>query len=299
MRHDATVAVMPRLVDVLQSLGASRQRDGAWSIDLSALQLASIFGGDLEGVGAFSIQADSISFKSPAELAACGTLWLPDVQDEDALCQSIALAIDDLKQQTRAALTTLRRLGFKARIVAPDPHARGTMQIDGVSVGVLIDSNGDLVVDEVGGRAITSTQRRSLMAPDEATPAEALQLVSTMARLASVADEHSLSQDELDELQAALGDDELDLDDSDDGAPLSSDEAEPTMAGVPPPMRSPGPDPRIIDDHDGADDDQGTLEVASSGKATVRHGVDEAASGAADAAARSALLDEFDDQEVG
>ena len=163
---------MPRLVDVLQTLGASRQRDGTWSIDLAALQLGSLFGGDLEGVGAFSIQADSIVFKSPAELAACGALWLPDVQDEDALCQSIALAIDDLKQQTRASLTTLRRLGFKARIVAPEPHARGAMQIDGVSVGVLIDSNGHLVVDEVGGRAITSTQRRSLMAPDEATPAK-------------------------------------------------------------------------------------------------------------------------------
>ena len=296
MRHDATVGGMPRLVDVLQTLGASRQRDGAWSIDLSALQLASIFGGDLEGVGAFSVQADSIAFKSPAELAACGTLWLPDVQDEDALCQSIALAIDDLKQQTRASLTTLRRLGFKARIIAPDPHARGTMQIDGVSVGVLIDSNGDLVVDEVGGRAITSTQRRSLMAPDEATPAEALQLVGTMARLASVADEHSLSQEELDELQAALGDDDLNLDDSDDDAPVSSDEAEPTMAGVPPPMQSSGPPPLAIDDDD--DDNHGTLKVAFSGKATVRQGADAPPSDAAHQASRSALLDEFDDQEV-
>jgi hypothetical protein len=289
--------LMPRLVDVLQTLGASRQRDGTWSIDLAALQLGSLFGGDLEGVGAFSIQADSIVFKSPAELAACGALWLPDVQDDDALCQSIALAIDDLKQQTRASLTTLRRLGFKARIVAPEPHARGAMQIDGVSVGVLIDSNGHLVVDEVGGRAITSTQRRSLMAPDEATPAEALQLVATMARLASVADEHSLSQEELDELQAALGDDDLDLDDSDDDAPLSSDEAEPTMAGVPPPMRSPGPPPLAIDD-DEDDDDQGTLEVVVTGKATVRHGADASPSDAPHQAARSALLDEFDDQEV-
>ena len=107
---------MARLVDVLQTLGAARQRDGSWSMDLQTLQLGSIFGGDLDGVGVFSVQADAIAFKSPPELAACGKLWLPDVKDDDALCQAIGVAIDDLKQQTRTALATLRRLGFKARI---------------------------------------------------------------------------------------------------------------------------------------------------------------------------------------
>jgi hypothetical protein len=286
---------MARLVDVLQTLGAARQRDGSWSMDLQTLQLGSIFGGDLDGVGVFSVQADAIAFKSPPELAACGKLWLPDVKDDDALCQAIGVAIDDLKQQTRAALATLRRLGFKARIAAPDPYAHGSMQVDGVAVGVVIDGNGDLVVDEVAGRPLPQAQRRSLMAPDEATPNEAQQLVATMARLASVAGGQSLSQEELDELQAALGDDDLGLDDSDEDLPLASDEAEPTMAGVPPPSRKPpAPQPPPSDFED---DDLGTLKMPFNAKEAVQQAAAKARIDSAPKPARAALLDEFDDDD--
>jgi len=289
---------MARLVDVLQTLGAVRQRDGSWSVDLHTLQLGSIFGGDLDGVGAFSLQADAIAFKSPPELAACGKLWLPDVKDDDALCQAIGVAIDDLKEQTRAALATLRRLGFKARIAAPDPFARGTMQVDGVAVGVVIDGNGDLVVEEVAGRALPPAQRRSMMAPDEATPNEAQQLVATMARLASVAGEPSLSQEELDELQAALGDDDLGLEDSDEDAPLASDEAEPTMAGVlPPPRKQPPPPPRPEPSDFDDDDDLGTLKMPFNAKEAMQQAAAKARTDSAPKPARGALLDEFDDDD--
>ena len=237
---------MGRLLGALQTLGAARQRDGSLLLDLVQLELTSLFGGALVGTASCAIAGDALAFKNPPELAACGRLWLPDIADEEALVQAVTDAHGELRARVNEAFATLRRLGFKARLQAPEPRARGSVQLDGVAVVVAIDASGDLVVESVDGRAVDAGQRRSLAAPEEATPAEALALVGDVVRAAQRRPAPAMSQEELDELQAALSDD--------DDLLSSSEEAEPTAAGVPMPVRP----TRIPSDFD----DGGTLQLA-------------------------------------
>jgi hypothetical protein len=256
---------MASLAAILKSLGASPRRDGTFAMDCVSLQLNSIFGGDLEGDAVVVVAADAVSFKSPPELAACGKLWMPDVKDEDALCQAIGVALEDVRNQARAALATLRRLGFQSAMVAPDPRPHGHMSAAGVDVGVVVDHNGDLVVISVDGRPLAPDERRSLMAPDEATPAEAKQLATSMAKThrsgATGAAAPSLSQEELNELQMALSDDDSGEGDAFDDDDDDDDDNEKTAAGVLPPSR--GPTQAVDDDFD---DDAGTLKLEFNAK---------------------------------
>jgi len=267
---------MAGLVGALQALGATRQRDGSWVVDCGALQLGSLFGGDLTGQAMGVVAGEAITFKSPPELAACGKVWMTDVADEDAFCQALGVALDELREQVRGALQTLRRLGCKARLQAPDPRARGTLTRADRVVGVVIDAGGDLIVDEVDGEALPTDRQASMMAPDEATTAEFLQLVDgVLAGLegleaTGVAAAPSLSKEELRELQAALDDDDDD-DDSEDGDAAGfddSDDDERTAAGVPMPVPSrPRPPAPVRDDVD--DDAPGTLEIKAGNVATM------------------------------
>ncbi|HEY1100601.1 MAG TPA: hypothetical protein VGF99_16800, partial [Myxococcota bacterium] len=226
---------MGRLLAALHDLGAVQKRDGGLQLELSSLDIGSLFGGPLTGMAACAVQGDAVSFTTPPELAACGRLWVPDVADSDALIDAIAEAHNALRGRIDEGLTTLRRLGFKARLVAPEPRARGAVAVDGANVVVGIDTGGDLVVDTIDGRPVSADLRRSIAAPEEATAAEALALVADVVRTSRRrAPPPQMSQDELDELQAALEDDD---DDDDDLLADSSEEAEPTAAGVPMPVR--------------------------------------------------------------
>ena len=78
---------MPSLHEVLVAIGARphESEEGALALDAEALSLESLFGGPLAGDVVIMPQSDeSIAFVSPPELAACGTLWLPDVGDADS-----------------------------------------------------------------------------------------------------------------------------------------------------------------------------------------------------------------------
>ncbi len=283
---------MASLAAILKSLGASPRRDGTMALDCLSLQLNSIFGGDLEGDAVVVVAADAVSFKSPPELAACGKLWMPEVKDADAMCQAIGVALEDVRNQARAALATLRRLGFQAAMSAPDPRAHGHMAISGVDVGVVVDSNGDLVVISVDGRLLAPEERRSMMAPEEATPAEAKQLATSMAKAhrrgATGASAPSLSQEELNELQAALSDDD-ESDEADAFGDDDDDDNEKTAAGVLPPSRGPA---RPAQD----ESDIGTLKLEFNAKEELEKA--RVAREAAEAQARPAkgILDEFDDE---
>jgi hypothetical protein len=243
---------MSGLVGALQALGATRQRDGAWLVDCAALQLGSLFGGDLDGQAVAVVAGAGVTFKSPPELAACGKVWMVDVADEDAFCQALGVAIDELRERVRGALQTLRRLGCRTRLQAPDPRARGTLTRSERVVGVVIDAGGDLVVDEVDGDALPTDKQASMMAPDEATAAEFLQLVDgVLASLddleaTGVAAAASLSKEELLELQAALDEDS---DDGDAEGVDDSDDDDRTAAGVPMPLPS-RPKPAAVRNHD-------------------------------------------------
>ncbi len=300
---------MGRLLEALQTLGAARQRDGSLVIDLAHLELTSLFGGALAGSAACTITGDALAFKTPLELAACGRLWLPDILDDDALVQAIFDAHGELRGRVNEAFATLRRLGFKARLQAPEPKARGSLVVDGVAVVVVIDTSGDLVVESVDGRALAGDQRRSLAAPEEATASEAAALVNDVVRASQrrAAAVPQMSQDELDELQAALSDD--------DDMLSSSEEAEPTAAGVEMPMRNSARQRNVVSGFD----DGGTLQLPVSpggeftqelapddsdvGTLKVRFDADDvkgALAGRPAAAAKApkeqSLLDEFDDE---
>ena len=221
---------MGRLLAALNTLGAVRQRDGTLSLELDELGVTSLFGGGLVGPASCAVQGDALAFRAPPELAACGRLWLPDIADDAALLTAVIAAHDELRGRIDDALSTLRRLGFKARMQAPEPRARGSLQVDGAVVVVAIDTSGDLVIETVDGHAVAADQRRSLAAPEEATAGEAAALVADVVRASRrrAPPASLMSQEELDELQAAL--------DSDEGLP-PSDESERTVAGVPMPQR--------------------------------------------------------------
>jgi hypothetical protein len=272
---------MSGVLGVLQSLGASRQRDGSWGIDSSSLQLGSIFGGDLRGQAACVVVAGAISFRSPPELAACGKIRLTDVVDEDGFCQAIGDALDALRERVRAGMQTLRKLGCKTTLEAPDPRARGTMSRAGKTIGVVIDDGGDLIVESVDGEPLPADQQAALPAPDEATSSDLLELIdgvlSSLTGLepTGVAASVPLSRDQLRELQAAIEDSmegdphsELDDDDGDGGFGSEADsDEERTVAGVPTPV------PRVKSPPTGAgsfDQDMGgTLEIVAKAARTM------------------------------
>ncbi len=238
-------------------------------MDCAALQLGSLFGGDLAGQAVGVVAGEAITFKGPPELAACGKVWMTGVADEDTFCQALGVALDELRDQVRNALQTLRRLGCKARLQAPDPRARGTLTRGDRIVGVVIDAGGDLVVDEVDGEALPTDKQASMMAPDEATVAEFLELVdgvlATLEGLETtgVAAAPTLSKEELRELQAALDDD--DSEDGDAAGFDDSDDDERTAAGVPMPVPA---RPRAPLRDDGGDA-PGTLEIKANSIPTM------------------------------
>jgi hypothetical protein len=266
---------MSGVLGVLQSLGASRQRDGSWSIDGSSLQLGSIFGGDLRGHATCVVVAGAISFRSPPELAACGKIRLTDVVDEDGFCQAIGDALDALRERVRAGMQTLRKLGCKTTLEAPDPRARGSISRAGKTIGIVIDDGGELLVDSIDGEPLPADQQAALPTPDEATAAELLDLIDgvlsalTGLEPTGVAASAPLSHDQLRELQAAIedsleGDPHSELDDDDDGGFGSEADSgeERTVAGVPTPVPRIKPPPSSgIGSFD--QDAGGTLEVVA------------------------------------
>lgn len=268
---------MAGLVGVLQALGATRQRDGSWVVDCAALQLGSLFGGDLDGQAIGVVTGEAIAFKSPPELAACGKVWMTDVTDEDAFCQALGVAIDELREQVRAALQTLRKLGFKARLQAPDPRPRGTLTRADRVIGVVIDAGGDLLIEEIDGEALPADKQASMMAPEEATAAELHQLIDgVLASIAGleatgIAAPPSLSHEELRELQAALDDSDEAGDDFDSDDFDGDDDDERTAAGVPIPVSA---RPPALRDDEG-DDDPHTLKVKAGGKSPIHTAFDD------------------------
>ncbi len=306
---------MARLLGVLQTLGAVRQRDGGLVLELAPLELTSLFGGALVGAAHCGVQGDALAFKTPPELAACGRLWLPDIVDDDALVAAITDAHGELRVRINDAFGTLRRLGFKARLQAPEPRARGFVVVDGAEVMVAIDTSGDLVVESVDGLPVGNDVRRSLVAPEEATAAEALSLLRDVVKASQrSAPNAMMSQEEFAELQAALSDDD------DDDFGLDSDEAEPTAAGVPAPAKRPEPSSfeqsgtlqvpmpalqqhTVERRYDDDDSDVGTLKVRSPLAAppalmSREEKPGKASSAAAPMTREASLLDEFDDDEL-
>lgn len=290
---------MAGLVGVLQSLGATRQRDGSYGFDCSVLQLGSMFGGDLDGPAVVVVAGEAVTFKSPLELAACGKVWMTDVADDDAFCQALGVALDELREQTRGALATLRRLGCKARVQAPDPRARGVITHDGHAIGVVIDGSGDLVCDTFDGELLPEGRQASMMAPDEASPEEFARLLEQVCLdladgeatgiVAGGGDERepALSEEELNELQAALSDDD-DGGDGDDADGFADDDERTAAAAPLPPPRAPvvASDDDSIDDvevdfSDEADEvEAGTVELRVSphlkpSPAAAAHGFDD------------------------
>lgn len=242
-------------------------------IDCAALQLGSLFGGDLDGQAVGVVSGEAITFKSPPELAACGKVWMTDVTDEDAFCQALGVAIDELREQVRAALQTLRKLGFKARLQAPDPRPRGTLTRAERVIGVVIDAGGDLLIEEIDGEALPTDKQASMMAPEEATAAELHQLIDgVLASIAGleatgIAAPPSLSHEELRELQAALDE----AGDDFDGNDFDGDDDERTAAGVPMPVSARPPSLR----DDEGDDTPHTLKVKTGGKAPIHPAFDD------------------------
>lgn len=235
---------MSGVLDVLAALRGERLRDGSWKLELGDLRLTSVFGGTLHGLAALTLNGDSALFSAPPELAACGKMWMPDVSDVDAFRNAIVEAHGQVRERASEGISSLRRLGFKAKLTAPEPRARAQLAVDGKEVVVALDQNGDLIVESVAGRPVPVEQRRALIAPDEATAEEALRRVTALVQgLAKknnskppqptqAAPVPGLSNEELRELQAALSDDEDPLMDSDE----ASEEAEPTAAGVEMPL---------------------------------------------------------------
>jgi hypothetical protein len=232
---------MPGAVEILQGLGAERQRDGSWRLDVRTLRLTSIFGGPLQGDGALTIRGDDVAFVRPAELALCDGLSLRGLDDADGFRELVADLHGDMRARANAHLATLRRLGFKPAIQAPLPRPRADVDVGDVTATVSISGSGHLVVDAVDGTEIPAAL--GTIAPAAGlVPADALRrigvVVNNVAQRGSATNAGDpLSQDDLDELHNALHDE---LDDSDEGGAFDDaddDEYEPTVVGVPPPQR--------------------------------------------------------------
>ncbi len=242
---------MMGVLDVLGSLGAEKLRDGSWKLELDQLRLHSVFGGSIAGAAVVVVAGDAVSFQTPPELLACGKMSMAGVVDVDGLRNAIAEAHGQVRERVSEGVTSLRRLGFKAKLTPPEPRARGYLEVDKRAVVVGLDPNGDLVVEEVAGRALPPDQRRALIAPDEATAPEAQRRVTSLVQAfwkrqgtgagATSAAAPPLSQGELDELSAALGEDSLD--------PVADEFEQPTKAGAHPPLRERSPSARFAVSH--------------------------------------------------
>src|SRR2546423_2546549 len=142
--------------DVLLALGAKSGRDAQHLVlDLSLLDMRSVFGGDLAGEAVVQVSSpEAFAFQKPPELSACGTLWLPGVDTPDALAQAIVDAHDHVRSRLDDDQQTLKRLGYKPRLVAPEPRARAKTNVTGRALQIAIDQNGDMVVEVVDGNRI-------------------------------------------------------------------------------------------------------------------------------------------------
>ncbi|MBM4283379.1 MAG: hypothetical protein FJ137_22430, partial [Deltaproteobacteria bacterium] len=251
---------MALAAELLGGLGAERQRDGTWRIDLRLLRLTSLFGGQLQGEGSLTVRGDDMSFTRPAELAVCAGFSLRAVDDADALRELIADLHGDMRARANAQLGSLRRLGFKPALTAPVPRPRAEVTLAGNVVTVSVNGSGQLVVDAIDGQDVPDGQ--GLVASAQTlTGADVMQrtrvLVESLAKREPTSiSGGTLSKADLDALKNVLGDDDLeddDLDDDDerdgaggggafddagnDDADDGDDEYEPTVAGVPPPQR--------------------------------------------------------------
>jgi hypothetical protein len=292
---------MPGILEVLQSMGATRQRDGSWQLDLAPLRLSSVFGDGLDGEAVLVVDDETVLFRAPAELAAAGKIWLPEVEDLDVLGDAVAEAQGLVRERLDDGCELLRRLGFRDTTAAPDPRARGMATIDDLQIAVLIDVTGDLVVEQVQGRAVPADQGHALLAPDEATAAEAQRKVVAVAQafLAKVPGRATnpsqpvLSEEELGELQDAL-----DSDDDDD--PIEIDDDDPAADG-PEATRTRGPfdSDSISDGEKSSDafDDEGTLTVPHEDPGPAPAKVRAPAPRPTVGAKGDSLLDAFDDEE--
>ncbi|HEY4224085.1 MAG TPA: hypothetical protein VGO62_22175, partial [Myxococcota bacterium] len=169
-------------------------------LDLSLLDLRSVFGGDLAGEAIVHVSSpEAMAFQRPPELAACGTLWLPGVETAEALAQAIIDAHDHVRTRLDDDQQTLKRLGMKPKLVPPEPRARAKASVAGRSVQVAIDGNGDLVVEAVDGARVPVEEARALETPDDADGGEALrrlqQVVEKLEQRGVVAPSESFDVD--------------------------------------------------------------------------------------------------------
>jgi hypothetical protein len=244
---------MATLVDVLRQLGArpadrradAHPRTGALVLDGAVLGLDSLFGGPLSGdVAVRSQSSESIVFEEPLELAACGTLWMPDVEDVETFREAVADAHATLGARLETDLRTLAQLGYDAVLDAPRPRAIALYEHAGHTLTVAIGSDGELTLVQVDDTAVSDAEGRALAAPEEVDgPTARAAVERVLARLvdtgavfaadsldvdmASHSDEHSgderrptsvtarppqgtvpLSEEEIGELNAALDDED-------------------------------------------------------------------------------------------
>src|SRR5438067_1430925 len=168
--------------DVLLALGA--KPGGAremLQLDMSLLDMRSVFGGNLKGDAVVNVSSnEAFAFQRPPELAACGTLWLPGVETAEALAQAISDAHDSVRTRLDDDQQTLKRLGMKPKLVAPEPVARARASVLGRSLQVAIDGNGDLVVESVDGTDIPDDVERAFGTPDDSDATDAAEKLAQL-----------------------------------------------------------------------------------------------------------------------
>jgi hypothetical protein len=237
---------------LLESLGAERQRDGSYRLDLGALQLTSVFGGQLQGTAGVRVRGEELEFVTPPELAVCDPVALPTVDDGDGLRAAIAEVHGALRAQAHAHLAALRRLGFQPSVTAPVPRARASVPAGGTAANVFvtvgISEHGNLLVEAIGGVDVPA-------GIGTLAPVVVLSAADARRRIdAAVAafDAHTftngrdnLSKEDLAELKHALDDEDDDDDDDfvgfstnpqDAFRHLEEEDDEPTAVGVTPPQ---------------------------------------------------------------
>ncbi len=208
--------------DVLLALGAKAGRDAQrLALDLSLLDMQSVFGGDLAGEAVVEVSSpEAFAFEAPPELAACGTLWLPGVETAEALLTAVVEAHDAMRARLDDDMETLKRLGLKARLVAPEPRARARTSVAGRALQVAIDPNGDLVLESADGHEIPAEMARAVSAPDDA---DAEQVGKKLAQL--------LERLEASGLLSSSESFDVDVDMADDGDGEWQDEGSVTTQG--------------------------------------------------------------------
>ena len=279
------------LAAVLHTLGARAEDGDAWVLPLGALRIGSVFGGDLDGSATVRIGPHStLTFLWPAELAAVSPVIIYDASTA-GVRNAIIIAHGRVRERLDEDITTLRRLGFRARAAAPEPRARATGILDGRPLTVSIDGDGGLLIEEVDGREVPPEHQLALEKAGTASVdlghAAIAETVRAFVRTSGIL----LSDEQVDGLRRALRsssaeaqaevDDAVDdeaVDEVEENGGLDGVDAEPTAVGVDPPLPPEhGPPPISADLEPGPNDarnfeggtDQVLAPVLPAGDATL------------------------------